>query len=69
MDRTILLLDSPIRVQLGFAYGLFDFPDIFDDDLAFVGIHGENSSLLPLVVTGDDFDFVAWIHVCFDFHV
>lgn len=69
MDRAVLLLDSPIWVQLGFAHGLFDLSDIFDDDLTFVGIHGENSSLLPLVVTGDDFNFVARIHVCFDFHV
>lgn len=67
-DWAVLFEDAAVWIFFRLADGLLDDAGAFDDDLAFGGINGKHGSLLAFVVTGDDFDGVAFCDVGLDSH-
>ena len=66
MDGGIDGFDTAIWIRFGTANGLLDRATTFDNDLAFDGVDAEDGALFAFVVTGDDFDLVAFFDVCLD---
>ncbi len=68
-DWAILFENTSVRVFLGFTDGFFDDVSTFDDNLAFDGVHIENSALFAFVVTGDDFNSITFFNVGLGTHI
>lgn len=66
MDGCVDGFDAAIGIRFGTANCLLDSATTFDNDLALDGVDAEDGALFAFVVTGDDFDLVAFFDVCLD---
>lgn len=66
MDGGVDGFDAAIWIRFGTANGFLNRAATFDNDLAFDGVDAEDDALFAFVVTGDDFDLVAFFDVCLD---
>jgi hypothetical protein len=66
MDGCIDGFDAAIWIRFGTTNCLLDSATTFDNDLAFDRIDTKDSAFFAFVVTGDDFDLVAFFDVCLD---
>jgi hypothetical protein len=66
MDGCIDGFDAAIWIRFGTANGFLNRATTFDNDLAFNGVDAKDGALFAFVVTGDNFDLVAFFDVCLD---
>ena len=66
VDGAVDGFDTAAGIGFGGFGGLFDRAAAFDDDLAFGSIDEQHGAALALVVTGGDFDVVAFFDVGLD---
>ena len=66
MDGSVDGFDTAIWIGFGTANGFLNRAATLDNDLAFGGVDAKDGALFAFVVTGDDFDLVAFFDVCLD---
>jgi hypothetical protein len=66
MDGSVDGFDTPIWIGFGTANGFLNRTATLDNDLAFSRVDAKDGALFAFVVTGDDFDLVAFFDVCLD---